>query len=171
MRIDSKLVVICLRIMFIITLTFWISVKWTDWWSVEIQWSFYVEHLWGTWASSSTYHIGLLRPLPLVCKVLCHMCIYFIAGNKMKDYKKTHRGHGCFSLLNVCAVSFRSLRRADPSSRGVLPTVVCVRVWSSENKQPRHLLWVGRRGKDYEYLITNHATVVRIYSIQIIPSW
>jgi hypothetical protein len=26
----------------------------------------------------------------------------------------------------------------------------CVCVWSSENKQPRHLLWVGRRGKDYE---------------------
>jgi hypothetical protein len=27
-----------------------------------------------------------------------------------------------------------SLRRADPSSRGVLPTVVCVWVWSSGNK-------------------------------------
>jgi hypothetical protein len=27
---------------------------------------------------------------------------------------------------------------------------VCVWVWSSENKQPRHLLWVGRRGTDYE---------------------
>jgi hypothetical protein len=26
----------------------------------------------------------------------------------------------------------------------------CVWVWSSENKHPRHLLWVGRRGKDYE---------------------
>jgi hypothetical protein len=23
-------------------------------------------------------------------------------------------------------------------------------MWSSENKQPRHRLWVGRRGKDYE---------------------
>jgi hypothetical protein len=43
-----------------------------------------------------------------------------------------------------------SLRRADPSSRAVLPTVVCVWVWSSEHKQPRHLLWIGRRGKDYE---------------------
>jgi hypothetical protein len=39
------------------------------------QWSFYVEHLWGTWASRSTYHIGSLRPLPFVCKVLCYMCI------------------------------------------------------------------------------------------------
>jgi hypothetical protein len=27
---------------------------------------------------------------------------------------------------------------------------MCVWVWSSENKQPRHLLWVGRRGKDYD---------------------
>jgi hypothetical protein len=23
-------------------------------------------------------------------------------------------------------------------------------VWSSKNKQPRHLLWIGRRGEDYE---------------------
>jgi hypothetical protein len=43
-----------------------------------------------------------------------------------------------------------SLRRADPSPRGVLPTVVCVWVWSSENKQPQHLLWVDRKRKDYE---------------------
>jgi hypothetical protein len=39
---------------------------------------------------------------------------------------------------------------ADPPSRGILPTVVCVWVWSSENKQPRHLLWVGGRCMDYE---------------------
>jgi hypothetical protein len=44
-----------------------------------------------------------------------------------------------------CLCCQRSLRQTDPSSRGVLPTVVCVWVWSSENKQPRHLLWVGRR--------------------------
>jgi hypothetical protein len=29
----------------------------------------------------------------------------------------------------------------------------CVWVWSSENKQPRHLLWVGRRGKGYVFYI------------------
>jgi hypothetical protein len=44
------------------------------------------------------------------------------------------------------------VRRADPSYRGVLPTVVCVSVWSKENKQPRHLLCVGRRGEDCEYI-------------------
>jgi hypothetical protein len=50
-----------------------------------------------------------------------------------------------------CLCCQRSLWRADPSSRGVVPTVVCVWVWSSENrKQPRHLLWTGRRGKDCE---------------------
>jgi hypothetical protein len=53
-------------------------------------------------------------------------------------------------LYSVCVVRYRSLRQADPSSRGVLPTVVCVWVWSSENKQPLHLPWVGRRGKDCE---------------------
>jgi hypothetical protein len=29
-------------------------------------------------------------------------------------------------------------------------TAVCVSMWSRENKQPRHLLWVGGRRKDYE---------------------
>jgi hypothetical protein len=60
------------------------------------------------------------------------------------------RGMDVCLLWVLCVVRQRSLRRADPSSRGHLPTVVCVWVWSSENKQPRHLLWVGRRGKDYE---------------------
>jgi hypothetical protein len=55
-----------------------------------------------------------------------------------------------FVLYSVCVVRYRSLRRADPSSRAVLSTVVCVWVWSIANKQPRHLLWTGRRGKDYE---------------------
>jgi hypothetical protein len=55
-----------------------------------------------------------------------------------------------FLLYSVCVIRYRSLRRADPSSRGVPPNVAFVWVWSSENKQPRHLLWVGRRGKDYE---------------------
>ena len=35
-------------------------------------------------------------------------------------------GHGCQSVVSVvCDVRYRSLRRADPSSRGVLPTVLC----------------------------------------------
>jgi hypothetical protein len=48
---------------------------------------------------------------------------------------ESSRGHGCFSALYVLfVVRYRSLRQADHSSRGVLPTVArrCVR--------PRHLL-------------------------------
>jgi hypothetical protein len=52
-------------------------------------------------------------------------------------------GAWMFVLYSDCVVRYRSLRRADPSSRGVLPTVVCVWVWSNETKQPRHLLWTG----------------------------
>jgi hypothetical protein len=37
-------------------------------------------------------------------------------------------------LYSVCVVRYRSLRRADSSSRRVLPSVVCVWVWSSENR-------------------------------------
>jgi hypothetical protein len=54
------------------------------------------------------------------------------------------------SVSGECLCCQRSLRRTDHSSRGVLPAVVCVWVWSSENKRPRHLLWTGRRGKDYD---------------------
>jgi hypothetical protein len=37
---------------------------------------------------------------------------------------ESHRGHGCLSLYSARVVRKRSLGRADPSSRGVLPTVV-----------------------------------------------
>jgi hypothetical protein len=38
---------------------------------------------------------------------------------------ESHRGHGRLSIVSVvCVVRYRSLRQADQSSRGVLPTVV-----------------------------------------------
>ena len=37
---------------------------------------------------------------------------------------KSRQGHGCLSRV----VTYRSLRRADHSSKGVLPTVVCLSV-------------------------------------------
>jgi len=47
------------------------------------------------------------------------------------DYEfESYRGHGCFLLWVLCFVRYRSLRRADHSSRGVLPTVVRRCVWS-----------------------------------------
>ena len=42
------------------------------------------------------------------------------------------RGHGCLSVVSV--VRYRSLRLADPSSRGVLPNVVRRWVWSRNLK-------------------------------------
>jgi hypothetical protein len=45
-------------------------------------------------------------------------------------------------LSTLCVVCYRPLRRADPSSRGVLPSVVCHWVWSGT---PLHLQWVGSK--------------------------
>jgi hypothetical protein len=57
-------------------------------------------------------------------------------------------------LLRAFVLSRRSLCVGQISSpRGVVPTVVCVWMLSSENKQPRHLLWVGRRAKDYKIFL------------------
>jgi hypothetical protein len=57
-----------------------------------------------------------------------------------------------FVLYSVCVVRYWSLWRVDHPSRGVLPPVVCVWVWSSENKNNLYTCCeqVGRRGKDYE---------------------
>ena len=57
---------------------------------------------------------------------------------------ESHRGHGCLSVVSVVCCQ---LRRADHSSRGVLPTVVC-RVWSRNHKNPRE--W-GRQGPLGDY--------------------
>jgi len=45
----------------------------------------------------------------------------------------SHRGHGYLSVVRVVCCQ-RSLRRADHSSRGVLPTVLRVCVWSRNIK-------------------------------------
>jgi hypothetical protein len=57
-------------------------------------------------------------------------------------------GAWMFVLYIVCVVRYKSLRRADPSSRGVLPTVMCAWVWSSDNKNPPRLLWTGRQRRE-----------------------
>ena len=51
---------------------------------------------------------------------------------------ESHRGMDICLLWVMCVVRQRSLRRADHSSRGVLPTVVRRCVWS------RNLLWMRR---------------------------
>jgi len=40
---------------------------------------------------------------------------------------ESHRGHECL-LWVLCVVRWRSVRRADHSSRGVRPSVVCLSV-------------------------------------------
>jgi hypothetical protein len=49
----------------------------------------------------------------------------------------------CLCCQVEVSATGRSLVQRSPTD-----CAVCLRVWSSENKQPRHQLWVGRRGKD-----------------------
>jgi hypothetical protein len=49
----------------------------------------------------------------------------------------------CLCCQVEVSATVRSLVQRSPTDCGVC-------LWSSENKQPQHLLWVGRRGKDYE---------------------
>jgi hypothetical protein len=44
--------------------------------------------------------------------------------NKRDREKKSRLGHGCLSVVSVVCCQVEVSRRADPSSRGVLPTVV-----------------------------------------------
>jgi hypothetical protein len=46
------------------------------------------------------------------------------AGRLLESRVRIPPGHGCLSVLSVVCSSGSSLRRADPSSRGALPTVV-----------------------------------------------
>jgi hypothetical protein len=41
---------------------------------------------------------------------------------------ESRRGHGCLSVVSVVCCQVEPLRRADPSSRGALPNVVCLSV-------------------------------------------
>jgi hypothetical protein len=56
------------------------------------------------------------------------------------------------SLLCVFVLSGRGLCDGQIPRPGESYRMWCVWVWSSKkkNKKPRHLLWVGRIGKDYE---------------------
>jgi hypothetical protein len=58
-------------------------------------------------------------------------------------------GHGYLSVVSVVCLSGRSLRRADPSSRGVLPTMVCHCVWSRNlmNEEAKTCKWVIKASK------------------------
>jgi hypothetical protein len=55
----------------------------------------------------------------------------------------------CLLWVLFFVVRYRSLRRADPSSRGVLPTLGCLSVWSKEitTSTLKRETGVGRRGR------------------------
>jgi hypothetical protein len=63
---------------------------------------------------------------------------------------ESNRGHGCLSLVQClcCQVEVSaagwSLVQRSPTDYGVCLSAI---KW---NQEPRHLLWVGRRGQDYE---------------------
>jgi hypothetical protein len=55
---------------------------------------------------------------------------------------ESYWGHGCLSWM-LCVVTQRSLRRADPSFRAVLPTVVCHCVWRGNFKNEAAMARAG----------------------------
>jgi hypothetical protein len=84
------------------------------------------------------------------------LCVLYSKGRKAKPGQsgqestdKLHRkknpvdGMYVYFLWVLCAVKQKSLRRADPSSRGVLPTVVCHWVWSRNFKNEAALARLG----------------------------
>jgi hypothetical protein len=75
-------------------------------------------------------------------------------------------------LWVLCVVRYRSLRRADPSSRGVLPTVVCHCVWSRNLEHEAVLARVGLlRQKQTHALITISIAVGQDSSVGILTRY
>jgi len=56
-------------------------------------------------------------------------------------------GHGCL-LRVLCVARWRSLRRADPSSRAVLPSACAPLNVIRSNNNPLKLQWISRKGQN-----------------------
>jgi hypothetical protein len=57
--------------------------------------------------------------------------------------------------MDICLLCLDCQVEVSATSRSLVqrsPTDCGMWLWSSENKQPRHLLWVGRSGEDYDYV-------------------
>ena len=71
-------------------------------------------------------HIQVLLPIPVAARSKAWVCGRSLAGIAGSN---PAGGYGCLSVVSVlCVVRLRSLRRADHSSREVLPSVVCLSV-------------------------------------------
>ena len=69
--------------------------------------------------------------------MICDCLLSGVAGSNPAG------GMGVCVLWVLCVVRWRSLRWADPLSRGALPTVVCHCVWSTNLEQEAALARVG----------------------------
>jgi len=67
----------------------------------------------------------------------------------------SHRGHGCL-LWVLCVVRYRSLRRADHSSRGILQTVMRSCVWSWNLKNEEAIARIGPQRQLKKNYIINY---------------
>jgi hypothetical protein len=105
--------------------------------------AYLVEYLWG-----SLCGMYIFPSIPVAAWFKAYACCRALAG--IVGLNSTGGMDVC--LLWVFVLSGRGLcdgpiPRPDESYQ-----LWCVWVWSNENKQPRHLLWVGRRGEDYVYI-------------------
>ena len=80
---------------------------------------------------------------------------------------ESRRGHGCL-LWILCEVRYRPLRRSDPSSRGVLPSVSLNVIRCNIN--PLHLQWVRRRGKTTKGRNRNYSAPLIGYRYEIMKT-
>ena len=64
-------------------------------------------------------------------------------------------------LWVLCVVRWRSLRRADPSSRGVLPTVMRRYVWSRNLKKKEVVSRLDRSNKRERYHRHHHPHILK----------
>jgi hypothetical protein len=84
----------------------------------------------------------------------------FVQGNFTIEGSNPARGHGCLCLVSIVCCPGRGLcDGADPSSRGIVPSVcMCHRVWSVGTV----MRWVGRRGRTktiYVYKVLRFWTI------------
>jgi hypothetical protein len=85
-------------------------------------------------------------PIPVAARSKAWVCGRSLAG--IADSNPAGDMDVCL-LWVLCVFSYKSLRRVDHSSRGVLPSVVCVSVWSwsldSEENLASQGLWRHER--------------------------
>ena len=80
------------------------------------------------------------------------------AARLLKSWVRIPRGHWCLSVVSVVCCEVESVRRADHSSTGVLPTVVRRCVWSRNLKNEEAMTRVGSQRhskKNKSYRINN----------------